>query len=78
MQLRIGSVVRAVEQVTEEWFADEEFHIHAEAGDLGVVAVLDGPWITVVWRSSGTATACHLSEITLGDDDVFRGSAIAC
>ncbi len=60
---RVGDTVRAASRITEEEFAGNPLHTHASVGDLGLVQVVDGEWLTVTWQPSGTTTDCNLSEV---------------
>lgn len=61
-----GAEVSAASEIDEsDFLAEGEVHIHARRGESGVVRVVDGEWLTVTWRRTGTTTDCHLSELVV-------------
>jgi hypothetical protein len=64
--MNVGDRVRAVTQIAESDFNDEETWIHANIGDLGhVVHISDTGYPTVLFDKTHTATVVAPTEIEL-------------
>ncbi len=64
--LEVGSIVCAIDEISESDFNGAAVWTHAKPGDFGkVLEVLEDGWVNVRFGRSDTITICHPSEIVL-------------